>query len=152
MILRMVLRSSPVRPGDHRTPAPLPVQIQDHHNLSQSDHRSPVPGEGRHSANRRCPTVLTGGYVSSAGDFQSALLGSFAAALTPAQPSPFDGWHRRDAQVTTTRASSARNSSPASYSTACAARTVIARETAETLAEHEPPVLAARIGQRVSFG
>jgi chromosome partitioning protein len=33
----------------------------------------------------------------------------------------------------------------------CAARTVIARETAEALAEHEPPVLAARIGQRVSF-
>jgi chromosome partitioning protein len=28
---------------------------------------------------------------------------------------------------------------------------VIARETAEALAEHEPPVLAARIGQRVSF-
>jgi len=28
---------------------------------------------------------------------------------------------------------------------------VIARETAETLAEHEPPVLAARIGQRVAF-
>jgi chromosome partitioning protein len=35
----------------------------------------------------------------------------------------------------------------------CAARTVIARETAEALAEHEPPGLAARIGigQRVSF-
>ena len=33
----------------------------------------------------------------------------------------------------------------------CAARSVIARETAEALAEHEPPVLAARIGQRVSF-
>ena len=33
----------------------------------------------------------------------------------------------------------------------CAARTIIARETAETLAEHEPPVLAARIGQRVAF-
>ena len=33
----------------------------------------------------------------------------------------------------------------------CAARTVIARETAAALAEQEPPVLAARIGQRVSF-
>ena len=33
----------------------------------------------------------------------------------------------------------------------CAARTVIARETAETLAQHEPPVLAVRIGQRVAF-
>jgi chromosome partitioning protein len=33
----------------------------------------------------------------------------------------------------------------------CAARTIIARETAETLAEHDPPLLAARIGQRVIF-
>jgi chromosome partitioning protein len=28
---------------------------------------------------------------------------------------------------------------------------VIARETAAALADHEPPVLAARIGQRVAF-
>jgi len=33
----------------------------------------------------------------------------------------------------------------------CVARSVIARETAERSAEHEPPVLAARIGQRVAF-
>ena len=33
----------------------------------------------------------------------------------------------------------------------CAARTVIARETAETLADHDPPLLAATIGQRVAF-
>src|SRR3546814_18996452 len=33
----------------------------------------------------------------------------------------------------------------------CGARTVIARETAETLADHDPPVLASRIGQRVAF-
>jgi hypothetical protein len=32
----------------------------------------------------------------------------------------------------------------------CAARTIIARETAASLAEHHPPVLAARIGQRVA--
>jgi chromosome partitioning protein len=31
----------------------------------------------------------------------------------------------------------------------CGARTVIARETADALANHEPPVLAARVGQRV---
>jgi chromosome partitioning protein len=31
------------------------------------------------------------------------------------------------------------------------ARTVIARETAETLADHDPPVLASTIGQRVAF-
>ena len=33
----------------------------------------------------------------------------------------------------------------------CGARTVIARETAETLADHDPPVLATTIGQRVVF-
>ena len=33
----------------------------------------------------------------------------------------------------------------------CAARTVIARETADALADHDPPVLATRIGQRVVF-
>ena len=33
----------------------------------------------------------------------------------------------------------------------CAARTVIAREIAEALAEQDPPVLGARIGQRVIF-
>jgi chromosome partitioning protein len=33
----------------------------------------------------------------------------------------------------------------------CGANTVIARETAEALAKHEPPVLASRVGQRVVF-
>ena len=33
----------------------------------------------------------------------------------------------------------------------CATRTVIARETAETLADHDPPVLAATIDQRIVF-
>jgi hypothetical protein len=33
----------------------------------------------------------------------------------------------------------------------CGARTVLARETAETLADHDPPVLAATIGQRIAF-
>ena len=33
----------------------------------------------------------------------------------------------------------------------CGARTVIARETAETLAGHDPPLLAVTVGQRVAF-
>ena len=32
-----------------------------------------------------------------------------------------------------------------------AARTVIGRETSEALAEHDPPLLGARVGQRVAF-
>lgn len=33
----------------------------------------------------------------------------------------------------------------------CGARTVIARETAQTLADHDPPVLSSTIGRRVVF-
>jgi hypothetical protein len=33
----------------------------------------------------------------------------------------------------------------------CAARTLIARETAERLIDHDPPALVSRIGQRVGF-
>jgi chromosome partitioning protein len=33
----------------------------------------------------------------------------------------------------------------------CGARTVIARETADLLVDHDPPVLASTIGQRVAF-
>jgi len=33
----------------------------------------------------------------------------------------------------------------------CAVRTVIARETADGLADHDPPLLASHIGQRVAF-
>jgi chromosome partitioning protein len=33
----------------------------------------------------------------------------------------------------------------------CAARTVLARDTAEALADHDPPVLSATVGQRIAF-
>ena len=33
----------------------------------------------------------------------------------------------------------------------CAARTVIARDTAAALADQQPPMLSSRIGQRVAF-
>jgi chromosome partitioning protein len=33
----------------------------------------------------------------------------------------------------------------------CAARALIARETAERLIDHDPPALVSRIGQRVGF-
>ena len=49
------------------------------------------------------------------------------------------------------RASTARTLPRAFALNRCAARTIIARETAETLAEHDPPVLASTIGQRVVF-
>ncbi len=33
----------------------------------------------------------------------------------------------------------------------CGARTILSRETAEALADHDPPVLGCTIGQRIAF-
>jgi chromosome partitioning protein len=72
--------------------------------------------------------------------------------LIPAQPSPFDGWASGEMLKLIEEARIFRPLLVARFVlNRCAARTIIARETAETLAEHEPPVLAARIGQRVAF-
>jgi chromosome partitioning protein len=72
--------------------------------------------------------------------------------LIPAQPSPFDGWASGEMLKLIEEARIFRPQLVARFVlNRCAARTIIARETAETLAEHEPPVLAARIGQRVAF-
>jgi chromosome partitioning protein len=73
-------------------------------------------------------------------------------ALIPAQPSPFDGWASAEmlaliveARVfrPTLRARFVLNRRPA--------RTIITRETAQSLAEHDPPALAAWISQRIIF-
>ena len=72
--------------------------------------------------------------------------------VVPSQPSPFDGWASgeilrliQEARIYQPRlvARLALNR--------CGARTVIARETAKALTKHDPPVLAARVGQRVVF-
>ena len=75
--------------------------------------------------------------------------GSFAA---PAQPSPFDGWASGETLKLIDEARIFRPELAARFVlNRCAARTVIAREIAAALADHEPPVLASRIGQRVIF-
>ena len=86
-----------------------------------------------------------------AGLLRSALLAA-DLVLIPAQPSPFDGWASGEMLKLIEEARIFRPFLVARFVlNRCAARTIIARETAETLAEHEPPVLAARIGQRVAF-
>jgi chromosome partitioning protein len=82
---------------------------------------------------------------------RSALLAA-DLILIPAQPSPFDGW----VSVEMLRLlQGARIFCPHLVArfvlNPCAARTVIARETADGLADYDPPVLASRIGQRVAF-
>jgi chromosome partitioning protein len=72
--------------------------------------------------------------------------------LVPAQPSPFDGWASGEMLNLIREARIFRPELVARLVlNRCAARTIIARETGDALAEHDPPVLAARIGQRVAF-
>ena len=82
---------------------------------------------------------------------RSALLAS-DLVLIPVQPSPFDGWASAEMLALVTEARIYRPELAVRFVlNRCGARTVLARETAETLADHDPPVLAATIGQRVAF-
>ncbi len=82
---------------------------------------------------------------------RSALLAA-DLVLIPAQPSPFDGWASGEILRLIEEARIFRPQAVARLVlNRCAARTIIARETAASLAEHDPPVLSARIGQRVAF-
>jgi len=72
--------------------------------------------------------------------------------LIPAQPSPFDWWASGEILKLIDEAGIFRPQLVARFVlNRCPARTIIARETAQALAENDPPVLAARIGQRVAF-
>jgi chromosome partitioning protein len=85
------------------------------------------------------------------GLMRSALLAA-DLVLIPVQPSPLDGWASAEMLALLTEARIYRPQLAARFVlNRCAARTVIARETAETLADHDPPVLASTIGQRVVF-
>ena len=82
---------------------------------------------------------------------RSALLAA-DLVLIPAQPSPFDGWASAEMLKLLDEARIFRPQLAARFVlNRCAARTVIARETAETLADHDPPVPHGTIGQRVVF-
>ena len=82
---------------------------------------------------------------------RSALLAA-DLVLIPVQPSPFDGWASAEMLALLNEARIYRPELSARFLlNRCAVRTVIARETAETLADHDPPLLATTIGQRVAF-
>jgi chromosome partitioning protein len=82
---------------------------------------------------------------------RSALLAA-DLALIPAQPSPFDGWASAEILALIAEARAFRPTLGARFVlNRCPARTIITRETARSLAEHDPPALAARIGQRIIF-
>jgi chromosome partitioning protein len=82
---------------------------------------------------------------------RSALLAA-DVVLIPVQPSPFDGWASDEMLRLVAEAQVYRPSLVARFVlNRCGARTVIARETAHALADHEPPLLRATVGQRVVF-
>ncbi|MGF3021914.1 ParA family partition ATPase [Methylobacterium aquaticum] len=86
-----------------------------------------------------------------AGLMRSALLAA-DLVLIPVQPSPFDGWASAEMLALLSEARVYKPALAARFVlNRCAARTVIARDTAASLADHDPPLLAAAIGQRVVF-
>ncbi|MCW0983664.1 AAA family ATPase [Agrobacterium sp. BT-220-3] len=95
--------------------------------------------------------VVIDGPPRVAGLMRSALLAA-DLVLIPVQPSPFDGWASAEMLALLREARIYRPELAARFVlNRCGARTVIARETAEALADHDPPLLATTIGQRVLF-
>ncbi|WP_324695188.1 ParA family partition ATPase [Novosphingobium sp. RL4] len=117
-----------------------------------------VVGLARDTLHREAPElardvdhIIIDGPPRVAGLMRSALLAA-DLVLIPVQPSPFDGWASAEMLELLTEARIYRPELAARFVlNRCGARTVIARETAETLADHDPPLLAATIGQRVVF-
>ncbi|MFG1230417.1 ParA family partition ATPase [Xanthobacter wiegelii] len=117
-----------------------------------------IVGLARDTLHREAPElardvdhVVIDGPPRVAGLMRSALLAA-DLVLIPVQPSPFDGWASAEMLALLGEARIFRRQLAARFVlNRCGARTLIARTTAETLADHDPPVLAATIGQRVVF-
>jgi chromosome partitioning protein len=117
-----------------------------------------VIGLARDTLHREAPElardarhVIIDGPPRISGLTRSALLAA-DLVLVPAQPSPFDGWASGEALKLIAEAHIFRPELVARFVlNRCAAGTLIARETAELLVDHDPPALASRIGQRVGF-
>lgn len=117
-----------------------------------------VIGLARDTLHREAPElgrgadhVVIDGPPRVAGLMRSALLAA-DLVLIPVQPSPLDGWASAEMLTLLAEARIYRPQLAARFVlNRCATRTVLARETAETLADHDPPPLATTIGQRIVF-
>lgn len=117
-----------------------------------------VIGLARDTLHREAPefardanTIIIDGPPRVASLMRSALLAA-DLALIPVQPSPLDGWASAEMLSLLAEARIYRPQLTARFVlNRCGARTIIARETAQSLADHDPPVLASTIGQRVVF-
>ena len=95
--------------------------------------------------------MLIDGSSHSAALMRSAMLAA-DLALVPAQPSPFDGWASSETLRLLHETRHFRPHLIARFVlNRCVARTLIAGQIAGALAKHDPPALAARVGQRVAF-
>lgn len=95
--------------------------------------------------------VVIDGPPRIAGLMRSALLAA-DLVLIPVQPSPFDGWASAELLSLLGEARIFRPNLVARFVlNRVLLRTVIARDTADSLADHDPPMLASRIGQRIAF-
>ena len=122
------------------------------------ERRFGVIGLARESLHREAPALAQGadylvidGPPRVTGIARSALLAA-DLVLVPVQPSPFDGWASAEMLRLLDEARLFRPELRARFVlNRCAARTLIARDTAAALAEQQPPMLRSRIGQRVAF-
>jgi chromosome partitioning protein len=95
--------------------------------------------------------VIVDGAPRVTGVARSALLAA-DLVLIPATPSPLDGWASAEMLRLLDEARVFRPDLEARMVlNRCAARTIIARETAEGLMAHDPALLKTQIGQRVVF-
>lgn len=100
---------------------------------------------------RNVDHVVIDGPPRVANLLRSALLAADLVVI-PVQPSPFDGWASAEMLSLLAEARLYRPQLAARFVlNRCDPRTVIARDTAAALADHDPPLLNARIGQRVLF-
>jgi chromosome partitioning protein len=117
-----------------------------------------VVGLARDTLHREAPElardadhIVIDGPPRVAGLMRSALLAA-DLVLIPVQPSPLDGWASAEMLALLGEARIYRPQLAARFIlNRSAARTVLARETADTLADHDPPLLKITIGQRIVF-
>ena len=117
-----------------------------------------VIGLARDTLHREAPElarsadhIVIDGPPRVAGLMRSALLAA-DLVLIPVQPSPLDGWASAEMLALVNEARIYRPELTARFIlNRCGARTILARETAGSLADHDPPMLVSSIGQRVAF-
>jgi chromosome partitioning protein len=111
-----------------------------------------VIGLARDTLHQEAPELARDArHVIIDGPMRSALLAT-DLVLIPAQPSPFDGWASGEMLKLLAEARIFRPQLTARFVlNRCTARTIIARDTVELLADHDPPALTTSVGQRVSF-